>query len=79
MSGGRVKMTCQNVPGVDSYNLYISKVPGAKISGEKILNLKNPYTISGLEIVETYYFVVTSVENGIESEASNEISHVVDK
>jgi fibronectin type 3 domain-containing protein len=74
---GLVKLTWKNVSGADSYNIYISKVPGAKHNGDKISAVSNPFTITDLKIGTTYYFVVTAVHNGIESDASNEVSYSI--
>jgi fibronectin type 3 domain-containing protein len=76
---GQVTLTWKNVPDADSYNLYISKIPGAKNNGKKVSNAANPITIEALEIGNAYYFVVTAVDNGLESDASSEIKHVVER
>jgi hypothetical protein len=74
---GQIKLTWDDVPGEVAYYLYVSKVPGAKESGERFVNVANPVTITNLKAGTMYYFVVTSVSNGTESEASEEISHFV--
>ena len=74
---GQVKLTWDDVPGAVSYNLYVSKVPGTKKSGERFVNVANPVIITNLKVGTTYYFIVTSVSNGIESEPSEEISYSV--
>jgi hypothetical protein len=74
----QVKLAWEKVPGADAYNLYISKVPGAKENGDRISDISSPYTVTGLEPGQTYYFVVTSVADGLESEASKEISYPVE-
>ena len=74
---GQIKLTWDEVPGTVSYYLYVSKVPGAKKYGERFINVANPVTITNLKVGTTYYFVVTSVSNGTESEPSEEISYLV--
>ena len=76
---GKIKLAWENAPGADSYNLYVSKVPGAKSTGEKITNVSNPITLTDLEIGINYYFVVTTVDNGVDSAPSNELSFYVDE
>jgi hypothetical protein len=74
---GQVKLVWENVPGSVSYNLYVSKTSGAKKSGKKFINVANPVTITNLEVSTTYFFVLTSVRYGTESEPSEEISYLV--
>jgi hypothetical protein len=50
-----------------------------KRNGTKISNVKNPHTITGLIRGETYYFVVTAVNESGESAVSESISYTVDK
>jgi hypothetical protein len=77
---GQVKLTWDDVlPDDVSYYLYVSKTPGAKEHGERFTNVSNPVTVANLEIGTKYYFVVTTVRYGTESEPSEEISHLVDK
>ena len=76
---GQVKLTWDDVPGDLSFNLYVSKTPGAKEHGERFINVANPVTVANLEFGTKYYFVVTTVRFGAESEPSEEISYLVDK
>ena len=74
---GQIKLTWDDVRGAVSYYLYVSKAPGAKESGERFVNVANPVTITNLKVGTTYYFVVTAVRYGTESEPSEEISFSV--
>ena len=76
-ASGQIKLTWDEVPGAVSYYLYVSETPGAKESGERFVNVANPVTITNLKVGRTYYFVVTSVSYGTESEPSEEISYSV--
>ncbi len=54
----------------------MSKSPGVtKLSGSKIRNATNPFTITQLEPGKIYYFVVTVVNELRESEESKELSY----
>ena len=75
---GQIKLTWDDVPGDVLYYLYVSKTTGAKESGERFDNVANPVTITNLKVGTTYYFVVTSVRFGTESEPSEEISLLVE-
>ena len=75
---GNATLAWDNVPGAISYNIYWSSSPGVTIlSGKKIPNVKNPYTIKNLK-PGTYYFVVTAVNEFGESEESAEFSLTID-
>jgi hypothetical protein len=55
------------IGGFFENNVYWSVSPGvAKQNGNKISNVKNPVTITGLKLGTTYYFVVTSVNDSVE-------------
>ena len=73
---GQIKLKWDDIPGTVSYYLYVSKVPGAKEFGERFVNVANPVTINNLKVGTTYYFVVTAVKFGFESEPSEEISFI---
>ncbi len=71
-----VMLTWNEVPGAISYNVYGSTSPGVtKLSGSKIRNVSNPFTINQLQPGKTYYFVVTVVTDSGESKESKEISY----
>ena len=64
-----------NVPGATAYNIYWRNQPGVtKQNGQKIANIKNPYTLEDLVPGKTYYLVVTAVSQSGESSISQEIS-----
>ena len=76
---GKVMLSWNEVPGAISYNIYGSTSPGVtKLSGSKIRNAPNPFTITQLQPGKTYYFVVTAVNEFGESEESEELSFTVD-
>ncbi|MGD8961453.1 MAG: fibronectin type III domain-containing protein [Desulfobacterales bacterium] len=75
---GNVTLAWDNVPNATSYNIYWKDSPGVtKLNGNKILNVKNPHTLKGLN-PGTYYFVVTAVNDLGESAESEEFSISVD-
>ena len=76
---GTVIITWENLPGAISYNIYWSASPGVtKDNGKKISNVKSPHRIEGLKRGNTYYFVITSVNEYGESEESDELIFIVD-
>jgi fibronectin type 3 domain-containing protein len=79
---GKVMLSWNEVPGAISYNVYGSTSPEVtKLSGSKIRNAPNPFTITQLQPGKTYYFIVTVVTDSGESEESKELSYtaVTDK
>lgn len=73
-----VTLSWDEMPNATSYNLYWNNSPGiTTLTGKKIPNVKNPYTIKGLK-PGTYYFVVTAVNEFGESKESAELSFTVD-
>ncbi len=79
---GKVTLLWNEIPGVTSYNIYMSKSPGVtKLSGLKIRDVTIPFKINQLEPGKTYYFVVTVVNGSGESKESKELSYtaVADK
>ncbi len=73
---GKATLLWNEIPGATSYNVYVSSSPGVtKLSGSKIRNATNPFTITQLEPGKTYYFVVTAVNGSGESEESKELSY----
>ena len=78
-TSGKATLLWNEIPGATSYNVYVSRSPGVtKLSGSKIRNATNPFTINQLEPGKTYYFVVTAVNAFSESQVSEEISFTVD-
>ncbi len=82
MKSGEVTLLWNEIPGVTSYNVYMSDSPGvSKTSGDKITNVANPVKITQLEAGKTYYFAVTAVSGSGESKESKELLYtaVADK
>jgi outer membrane protein OmpA-like peptidoglycan-associated protein len=76
MISGEVTLLWNEIPGVTSYNVYMSASPGVtKQNGDKIPNATNPVKITPLEPGKTYYFVVTAVNGSEESKESKEFSY----
>ena len=79
---GEAMLSWNEVRGAISYNVYASTSSGVtKLSGSKIRNTSNPFTITQLQPGKTYYFIVTVVTDSGESEESKELSYtaVADK
>lgn len=63
------------VSGTLTYNLYWSTKPGVtKATGNKITKVTSPYIHTGLASGTMYYYVVTTVANGIEGAESQEVA-----
>jgi len=60
-SSGKITLTWDRVSDADSYNVYISSVPGAKSNGQEIVNVASPFAITDLRIGTTYYAAVTAI------------------
>ncbi len=74
-------LTWSPVENADSYNLYIKTLPGVSpqifttpAQGLRHENATSPHIISDLENGKTYYLILTSVNAGGESAASQELS-----
>ncbi len=79
---GKVTLLWKKIPSASSYNAYMSETPGVtRLSGPKINSAANSLLINQLEPGQTYYFVVTVVNEQGESEESKELSYtaVTDK
>jgi len=61
-------------PYHESYNIYWANAPGVTVeTGNKIEGVLEPYYLhEDVTVGEWYYYIVCSVENGIESDPSNE-------
>ena len=59
---------------VDSYNLYWGTAPGVTTASTAILDVTSPFVHSGLPGRTTYYYIVTAVHNGSESDPSIEVA-----
>jgi cytochrome c553 len=78
-SGGIYKVTLgwQPVAGADSYNIYWSIAPGVTpVTGTRIASVNNPHEHSGLYVSQTYFYVVTAVQGGVESAPSAQAATV---
>jgi hypothetical protein len=73
-----ITIAWEPVPGATAYNLYWRDRPGVtKLNGRKIENVTNPYTVTGWQTGQTYYFVITAINPGGESQESAEMSYRV--
>lgn len=73
LTNSKITIRWTPVEGATSYNIYWSKKPGvSKASGNKISNVKNPYTHKDLIPGTTYYYIVTAVNRYGESVQSLE-------
>ena len=78
LSSGRLTLSWMDVPGVASYDLYISTTPGiTTLNSYKISDVATPMTITDLEPGTTYYFIVTVYNDSGESRTSKEVSYAV--
>ncbi len=82
---GGATLTWNSSDQATTYNLYYDTQPGVTPFGNtpsgtvspqvtKISGITSPYSITGLANGITYYFVMTAVNNGVESVASSEFS-----
>lgn len=75
-TGGDSKVTLNwnEVSNCDSYNVYRSTTSGEPYDLESSSVTTSPYIDFDVENDTTYYYVVTAVKSGVESEYSNEAS-----
>jgi len=67
----QITLSWDPAPGATSYNVYWSTSRDVgTTNGTLIANVSNPYIHTGLLDNTTYYYVVTAVANGLESEGS---------
>jgi alpha-tubulin suppressor-like RCC1 family protein len=72
-SANKITMTWNPVVGATSYNIYWSTSPGVtKNNVGKIVNAASPYVQSQTIDKVTYYYVVTALKDGVESDISAE-------
>ena len=72
----RITLAWDSAKDALSYNIYLGTESGmGKTKGNKISNVKSPYTITALGKGITYYFVVTAVYESGESNVSEEITY----
>lgn len=70
-----VKLTWRAAEGADCYGVYVSTVPMSYTTSAAI-TIYTDYEVTGLKNGQTYYFVVTAINEGGESGYSNEVSAV---
>ncbi|GFO61333.1 hypothetical protein GMST_36580 [Geomonas silvestris] len=74
----KVTLSWDQVLGADFYNIYWSTNPGVtKNTGQKITTSTTPYLQSGLAVSQTYYYIVTAVNDTGESAPSSQAATVV--
>ena len=70
-----VTLSWTKVSGAAAYNIYWSTTSGVTpANGTKIPNVTTPYTQTGLKDGNTYYYVVTAINNSGESAPSSQVS-----
>jgi hypothetical protein len=68
----QITLSWDPAPGATSYNVYWSTSRDVgTTNGTLIANVSTPYTHTGLLDNTTYYYVVTAVANGLESDGSD--------
>ena len=78
-ANAQATLAWDSVPGAIAYNIYWRNQPGVtKDNGQKIANIKNPYTLKNLLPGKTYFLVVTAVGKNGESRVSEEISYTAE-
>ncbi len=72
---GQATISWNTVSGATSYNIYWSTTSGVtKSTGTKIYNVTSPYTHTGRTNGTAYYYVVTAVNDNVESGESAEVT-----
>ena len=72
-----ITITWDKVKGANSYIIYWQTEPGvSKNSGSPIKGVKSPYIHKNLSEGTRYYYVVTAIINGKESQESIEVSAI---
>lgn len=65
-----------SLDAVDSYRIYIGNAPGRYVNSFLVGYTTNA-TLTGLAWKSTNYFAAVAIDNGIESDVSNEVSYTV--
>ena len=68
----RVTVTWDSVAGADTYNVYRSTVSGTGTGGTMVNVGNSPFYHDGVTNGTPYYYVVTAVTSGVQSDASVE-------
>jgi hypothetical protein len=63
-----------SVVGATSYNIYWSLIPGVTTSDTLISGVTSPYVHMPLAFDIPVYYIVTTIDDGVESEPSNEVT-----
>lgn len=81
VDNGSLELSWESNPYADSYNVYYALETGVTPSsysglagGGMLSNVSSPVTLSELDGGQRYYFVITTVIDGVESAAGNEVS-----
>lgn len=72
---GEIDISWDAADGATTYNLYRGTTSGVtQATGTLIESVTSPYTDTGLNLNQIYYYVATSVGGGVESDDSSEAS-----
>jgi len=73
IENGRVTISWTPVENATAYNIYWSNSLGVTTADTRIFDVANPYTHTGLANDRMYYYVVTAIVGGVESDVSVEV------
>jgi len=70
-----ITISWNDVPGVTDYNIYYGKSSGVTVDNGTLISVTGAttYTHTGIDCATTYYYIITSTNEGIEGEASEEV------
>ena len=81
VDSGSLELSWESNPYADSYNIYYALEPGVTpgnfstlLGGGMLADVSSPVTLNELDGGQRYYFVVTTVIDGVESAVGDEIS-----
>ena len=81
VDSGSLELSWESNPYADSYNIYYALEPGVTpgnfsslLGGGMLADVSSPVTLNELDGGKRYYFVVTTVIDGVESSVGDEIS-----
>ena len=73
----KVTLNWNDAEGATTYRIYWNNQAGVSpLSGNLIDNVASGYIHTGLSNYSNYYYIVTAITNGIESEPSSEVSAI---